>query len=158
MRRDADTGAAQRAIWESEWQKRLDVSQRKRLYDGLGQIFVSFCDQAGLKTPTVYTKTTIRTWGEAIGDMGLVRNALIHGATTVPKELAVFCEEPHSLGFDFVEGRPLLITLLHLQSVEAFCNQLLTALNLALVELAQPESKQLFLQVEGEDHGEDPAV
>jgi hypothetical protein len=88
-----------------------------------------------------------------------VRNVLIHGATTFPKELAAFCEEPYSLGFDFVEGRPPLITLLHLQSVESFCNQLLSTLNLALVELARPEAKQVFLrQFEREHHGDNPEV
>jgi hypothetical protein len=38
------------------------------------------------------------------------------------------------MGFDFVSGAPLRIGVHHLQLVECFFNQLLTALNLALLE------------------------
>ena len=36
--------------------------------------------------------------------------------------------------FDFKEDEELTIELIHLQSVECFCDQLLSALNLSLVE------------------------
>jgi hypothetical protein len=53
----------------------------------------------------------------------------------------------HWLGFDFTEGVPLRLQPIHLQVVEAFCDQLLTAINmsLVLVELAQPEIRELVL-------------
>ena len=37
--------------------------------------------------------------------------------------------------FDFEEGKPLTIESYHLQGVDYFCEQLLTALNFSLIEM-----------------------
>ena len=44
------------------------------------------------------------------------------------------CQKPHSMGFRFIDGAPLRVTLYHLQAFELFLHQLLSALNLALAE------------------------
>jgi hypothetical protein len=56
--------------------------------------------------------------------------------TNVPPELAEFSLQPANMGFDFREGEKLEINLRHLQGVECFLDQLLTALNLSLLERA----------------------
>ena len=110
----------------------------KRLYDGLNKVFLAFCQNAGLQTPSGYTETSIESWADPIAGISLMRNLLIHGETTVPQELADFCEKPYSLGFSFDAGKPLRLSLLHLQLLEAFSDQLLTALNFSFVERASP--------------------
>jgi len=140
--RKAKETSAELEAWEALWKVRLDKWHRNKLYDGLGKVFRSFCSEAGVKTPAGYQFTTVETWAESIGGISLVRNALVHGATEVPKELATFCAQPHALGFDFVEGQPLRLRLFDLQVVQLFCDQLLTALNLSLVELARPEVRE----------------
>ncbi len=42
--------------------------------------------------------------------------------------------KPHSIGFAFEEGEPLVLEVLYLQAVESFTDQLLTVVNLSLVE------------------------
>jgi hypothetical protein len=143
VRRAAGLGSAEQELWERSWAERLDHWQRKKGYDGLHRVFKAFCDIAGLQTPSRYTRTTIDTWAESIEGIGLVRNAMMHGVTKVSKDLADFCERPHALGFEFAEGESLILNLRHLQSVEAFCDQLLTGLNLSLVEAAKPEARAL---------------
>jgi hypothetical protein len=66
--------------------------------------------------------------------IALVRNALVHGASVVSEELAAACAKPYRGTFDFQLGAPLVIQLYHLQGVEFFCEQLLTAINMSLVE------------------------
>jgi hypothetical protein len=63
---------------------------------------------------------------------------LIHGENAVPKDLADFCKEPYSLGFTFDEGELLRLSLRELQLIETFCDSLLTALNISLMERAKP--------------------
>jgi hypothetical protein len=134
LRRAANSDSTQRSIWEDAWQDRLNNWQRKRLYDGLAKVFKAFCDETGLKTPSVYRNTTIETWSFSINVISLVRNALVHGATTVPDELADACTQPFSLMFKFKRKEPLMISLHHLQGVDLFCEQLLDALNICLIE------------------------
>lgn len=123
---------------ENEWQKafteRLDKWQRKRLYDNLGKVFLSFCDQTGIRKPSRYESSPM-DWSESITGISIVRNTIVHGGKTVSKELAEFCEKPHSLGLNFKEGGELKIDIYKLQSVELFLNQLLTAINISLVEI-----------------------
>lgn len=134
LRRDAASSAEATAAWEAAWSARLDAWQRRRLYDGLGKVFRAFCAQAGLKEPSIYRHTTVDTWAEVIDGIAYLRNALVHGSKTVPKELAEFSQKPYATTFDFEEGSPLVVTLLHLQGVQLFCEQLLTGLNLSMVE------------------------
>ena len=135
LRREAENDPAKRPDWEQAWQERLDGWQRRRLYDGLDRVFKAFCDSAGVKAPSSYQHTTVETWSECVRIIGLVRHALVHGVATVNHELAAACQQPYAMTFDFQEGDPLEIKLYHLQGVDCFCEQILDALNLSLLEL-----------------------
>lgn len=119
--------------WVRALNDRLNNWQRKRLYDNLGKVFLAFCNEVGLKKPENYV-TTPENWAESITGISLVRNIIVHGGKYVTKELSDFCTKPHSLGFRFKEGEELKIDLIKLQSVELFLHQLLSAINIALVE------------------------
>lgn len=136
LRREAPDSEEKSQQWEHALSERLDSWQRKRLYDGLSNVFLSYTSVAGLKTPSTYTLSTVETWGETIKGIGELRNCFTHGVETVTKELADFSAKPHSMFFDFKEGEPLQVELRHLQSVECFLDQLLTAINLSLIERA----------------------
>lgn len=126
--RDSSIDAASKSAWETALSERLDQWQRKKLYEGLDKVFLGFSQNTGLK-------------------VALIRNLLIHGENIVPQELADFCSKPYCLGLHFEAGKTLRLSLLELQVFEAFTDQLLTALNLSLVELAHPE-----LRKEAEKH------
>ena len=68
--------------------------------------------------------------------IALLRHHIVHGMPTVTAELANLSNRPTSLTFDFTEGAPLKVALHHLQSVECFIDQLLSAVNLSLLEKA----------------------
>jgi hypothetical protein len=139
LRSEAANDAGKRQEWEAAWEDRLDKWQREKLYTRLGKVFRALCSTAGIKTPSAYKHTTTETWAESIETIALVRNALIHGATTVSAELADACARPHAMTFDFELGRPLEVKLIHLQGVDLFCEQLLDGVNWSLVEM-MPDS------------------
>lgn len=141
LKRDAEVDPSKREEWEKAWLERLESWQRRRLYNGLGKVFRGFCNTAGIKHPSCFKSTTVETWSVNIETIALVRNCLTHGVSTVPKELADACKTPFRMSFDFEEGQPLSITLVHLQGVELFCHQLLTAINMSLVERAYGPAK-----------------
>jgi hypothetical protein len=141
LKREADVDASKRESWQAAWDERLIAWQRNRLYDGLGKVFKAFCDSAGLKTPSEYTVTTVETWAESIDIVAMVRNALVHGASRVSADLAAACTKPHAMTFRFKKDDPLVINLLHLQGVDLFCEQLMTSLNLSMVELIAGKAK-----------------
>lgn len=120
--------------WDDRWRQRLNDWQRKRLYDGLGKVFKSYCDTAGLKTPKIFKNTTIDNWAESIEMIGMIRNAVVHGVKMVSPELGDACKEPYSMTFNFKEGDPLNVQLIHLQGVELFCDQWLNGLNFSLLD------------------------
>lgn len=128
--------------WKVRFSDRLNAWQRKRLYDGLEKVFLAYCNAASIEKPSRYTLSSPQTWSETLGGIALIRNALTHGAKTVSKELADFGNKPHNNGLAFKENDALEIRLFHLQAVEMFANQLLTALNLSLVELQMKIEKQ----------------
>ncbi len=134
LRNEAVNNIESKEMWKAAWEERLESWQRKRLYDGLNKVFLAYTNVAGLKTPSIYTLSTIETWAETIKGISELRNCFTHGVETVTKELADFSSKPHSMLFDFEEGKPLNIELKHLQSVECFLDQLLTAINLSLIE------------------------
>ena len=74
------------------------------------------------------------TWADSLRLVVVLRNLLIHGAEKVNNELEELSGKPYSLGFQFMTGDSLKLELWHLQSVELFANQLLSAINLSLVE------------------------
>lgn len=136
LRRSAATDTAAQAAWTQAWKTRLDDWQRNRIYDGLDKVFLAFCNEAGLKRPSTYKHTDIATWAESMRLVAVLRNSLMHGAETVNPELGSLCGKPHSLGFTFKTGDRLSLELIHLQSIECFTDQLLTAINLSLFEHA----------------------
>lgn len=134
LRREAENDKAKQDEWEKAWAARLDAWHRKRLYDSLHKVFRAFFAVSGLREPKRFTKTTVDSWAESIEGIALVRHLLVHGEDTVPEPLERFCGKPHNLGFNFKAGSPLRVDLVHLQSVETFCHELLNALNESLVE------------------------
>jgi hypothetical protein len=142
MRRAAETGEETRTAWEAALDERINDWQRKKLYEGLDKVLLALCQSAGLKTPVGFKVTTLETWAESVRGVSLIRNLLIHGESIVPPELEEFCATPYDLGFDFTSGELLRLTILDLQVLENFCDQLLTGINMALVERARPSVKK----------------
>ncbi|MFB2983631.1 hypothetical protein [Microseira sp. BLCC-F43] len=140
LKREAEADSLKCKAWKTAWQKRLNDWQRKKIYDGLGQVLKGFCNTAGIKTPSTGKQTTVETWAESIDIVSFVRNALIHGETIVSEELETLCTKPYACAFDFKSGEPLVIKLYHLQGVDLFCEQLLSALNISLCELAYKQN------------------
>ena len=122
--------------WKVAWDARLEQWQRKRIYDGLHKVFLAYINTSGLKTPSNYRLSTIETWSECIKGFAALRNCFTHGVSTVTSELADFSASPVNMGFDFKLGEKLDIKLRHLQFIECFIDQLLTALNISLLERA----------------------
>jgi hypothetical protein len=112
----------------------LDGWQRRRIYDGFGQIFLAYMQHSGLKKPSRFRRSTIRDWADAIEGVAELRNLITHGAAFVSEKLASLTNKTASMGFDFIEGAPLRVELRHLQLVECFFNQMLTAINISLIE------------------------
>lgn len=135
LKEEASNSEEANSLWKKAFNERLDNWQRKRLYDNLGRVFLSYCNEVGLKKPKNYKISTPETWAESIAGISFVRNTIVHGGKIVSKELGDFCKTPYSLGLNFVENEELKITLTELQMVELFTNQLLTAINLSLAEL-----------------------
>jgi len=138
LRRAASANEVPKAEWDNAIAARINQWQRKKLYDGLDKVFLGFCQNTSLKAPAGYISTSPDTWAESIAGVSLIRNLLMHGENVVPEDLETFCSKPHSLGFRFVAGELLRLTILDLQLLEEFCDALLRALNLSLVELARP--------------------
>ena len=135
-----------RKKWEEKIEKRLDQWQEKKIYKGLKTVFLNFCSNAELNTPSWYQNTRIETWAETIKGIAVLRNALTHGVTKVSPELAEFSRGLYSMNFNFVEDSPIVVQLEHLQAVDMFCEQLLTALNASLIERAVgPKSKLKYV-------------
>lgn len=133
-RRDESPEAAK--AWQTAWAARFDIWRRKRAYDGLPNVLVAFYHHAGLRRPSRYRLTDVEDWARTLEMIGELRHLIVHGASVVSERLAELSNTPNSLTFDFVAGQPLDAKLHHLQSVECFCDQLLTAINLSLVERA----------------------
>ena len=125
------------SAWESAFSERVENWQRKKLYNGLGKVFRSYCDHAKLSKPSWYDQTDIDTWAESIEGFSLLRNCLTHGVENSPKELAEFSTKPHRMGFDFKEGEKIVVSLHHLMHVEFFCDSLLSGINASLFERAK---------------------
>lgn len=120
--------------WSERWQERLDSWQRKRAYDGLDVVFKALFSESGLKRPSHYQHTDIDTWAQSLRLVIVLRNLLIHGVETVTDELEQLSGKSYSLGFAFKKGMPLELELWHLQAVECFADQLLSAVNQSLAE------------------------
>jgi hypothetical protein len=120
--------------WQTAWKERLDGWQRRRLYGGLGKIFVAYMQHTKLKRPSFYHRATVDDWALVIDAFVELRNLITHGAGIVSDKLASLTGQRASAGFDFTAGEQLHVTSRHMQLVECFFNQLLTALNTSLIE------------------------
>ncbi len=134
LRREAQDDDAASEKWKEAWAARLEAWQRKRIYDSLHRVFLAFFADTKLQKPKEYKNTTPETWAESIHMVAVLRNSLMHGAENVSNELASLTDKPYSLGFNLTASDPLRMELIHLQSIECFLDQLLTAVNLSLVE------------------------
>jgi hypothetical protein len=139
LRRLYENKASDPEAWNLAWKERLDKWQRKKLYEGLDLIFLSFMNVTGLQKPKSYVHTTPETWAEKIKEISILRNCLIHGEKKIPEELAVISNKPNGLGFKFTTGEEIKLSTNHLMSIELFADQLLTAINLSIVEKAEKE-------------------
>jgi hypothetical protein len=124
------------AQWQAAWNERFDSWRRKRAYDGLHQVLLALFEHAGLQRPSFYRRTDVADWARTLEMVAELRHLIVHGAATVSDRLAALSNTPTSMTFDFVAGQPLDVKLHHLQSIECFCDQLLTAVNMSLVERA----------------------
>lgn len=122
------------AEWNQRWTERVDEWQIKKGYKGLHNVFKALLNEAKLTKPKNFKQSNESTWAESLRLVIVLRNLLIHGAEKVNKELEELSGKPHSLGFQFKAGDSLELELFHLQSVELFADQLLSAINLSLVE------------------------
>lgn len=120
--------------WNQRWTDRVEAWQIKKGYEGLHNVFKALLTEARLKKPKEYKQSDVNTWAESLRLVVVLRNLLIHGAEKVNNELEELSGKPHSLGFQFKAGDSLKLELFHLQSVELFANQLLSAINLSLVQ------------------------
>lgn len=128
--------------WNLAWQDRLNKWQRKKIYEGLDQVFLQYFQTAGLEKPKSYTHTTPTTWAETLKGIGILRNCLTHGEKKIPKDLADISQKPHGLGFNFTAGNDISLSTKHLMSIELFADQLLSALNLSIIEKAEKEFEE----------------
>lgn len=134
--REREQSQDQMKAWMAAWKERFDKWRRKRGYDGLHQVFSALYRDSGLRRPIHYHHTDINDWANTIQMIAELRNLIVHGAATVSPTLADLSNTRTSLTFDFTAGAQLEVKLHHLQSVECFCEQLLSAINLSLMEKA----------------------
>ena len=132
--RERDNSEELNNQWKKEWEQRLNNWQRKKLYNGLSKVFLSYCNEANLKAPTHYKSTNPTTWADNIEFVALIRNHLVHGATKVDKVLGEFSKDKDWIPDIFKEGDELNLTLKHLESVELFTAQICDAVNFSLIE------------------------
>jgi hypothetical protein len=120
--------------WEKNWSIRLSEWRRKRAYDGLHKVFLSYFERSKLKKPKHYKQTDVPDWAKTIECIAEIRNLLVHGESTASARLEKLCDESVGNLLNFKKDDALDIQLLHLMYFEMFFDQLLSALNLSLVD------------------------
>ncbi|PZQ12328.1 MAG: hypothetical protein DI565_15970 [Ancylobacter novellus] len=122
--------------WRAAWTERLAKWRHDKAFLGLHRNLLTLFEHARLQRPSQYQHTDVADWARTLEMIGELRHHVTHGMATVSEKLARLSNMPTSLTFDFVAGATLEVSLHHLQSVELFCEQLLTAINLSLMERA----------------------
>ncbi|RWK43754.1 hypothetical protein [Mesorhizobium sp.] len=130
--RDDNEKAMQR--WLQGWGERLESWRRKRLYDGLHKVFLSYFERSKLKRPSQFTQTDISDWAKTIECIAEIRNLLVHGESIASARLEKLCEESVGNVLSYKAGQALDVRLEHLMYFEMFCDQILSSLNVSLVE------------------------
>jgi len=129
--------------WRAAWEERIEKWHRKKLYGGLEKVFSAYVDRAGLKIPGCYEgEFDYEDVAETLGGISMIRNAFIHGATKVSKELGDFCKTFKRGLFDFAEGDDFEIRLNELAALEHFTDTFTINLNTSFLELAMPEMRE----------------
>ena len=121
--------------WETAWERRYEKWRRKRAYDGLHTVFTALFKHAGLVRPSSYQLTDVEDWSRWIEMLGELRNLIVHGSPAVSQRLADLSTETLA---GFHAGDELDVDLTHLQAAECFFDQLLSAINISLIEGAMP--------------------
>jgi hypothetical protein len=134
--REKDESVEKENEWIQALNTRINQWQRNRLYDGLNKVFLAYCNDVKIKAPSFYKETSLDTWADNIEFIALLRNHLVHGATTVNKELGAFSDKHKSLQSDFKEGQEIKMGLSHIEQTELFTAQLCDALNFSLLEIS----------------------
>lgn len=126
--------------WENTWNERLDKWQRNKIYDGIGKTFISYYSSAKLKVPKDKEEYTVENIATTLKSISVLRNCLIHGSPTIPKELAEISNIDKVNEFPFVEGEKIELNLNHLISIEQFTNAFVATLNVSLIEKFLPNN------------------
>ncbi|MBB1486706.1 hypothetical protein [Oceanospirillum sediminis] len=146
--RERDQSHDKSIAWKTAWDERLESWHRKKLYIGLDKVFKNFISKTGIQIPSFYKGIyNYNDIAKTLGGISLIRNCFIHGVTTVPKELAQFCEEFQSSFFNFTEGEKFSLSLHELATLEHFTDAFTQTLNKSLFELANPDMKDLYKQL-----------
>lgn len=126
--------------WIREWNKRLDNWQRRKIYDGLDNVYKSFLDKLEInKTPKhliVDEEVKPEIFYEIaniIKFISVLRNTLIHGNNIVTKELEDASNLSIKNDLKFIEGETINLESLHLSAIEQVSHSLLAYYNIALL-------------------------
>jgi hypothetical protein len=138
-----DENETSMAKWQEAWSIRLAEWRRKRAYDGLNKVFLCYFEWSKLKRPKHYQKTDIKDWAKTIECIAAIRNSLVHGDAKVSEKVATLCVESVGNVLDFKKDEALVIKLQHLMYFEMFFDQLLSALNLSLIEAHEAFLKKM---------------
>jgi hypothetical protein len=134
---DRHKDEAASVAWAAAWENRLDGWTRGKTHEGLAKLLRAYIEHAKLKRPTWYRRTTMADWISTLEGFAEMRNLITHGVSTVSQKLALRFNKPTAMSIAFTEGEPLRINRRHLQLTECFFDQLLSALNLSLIERAR---------------------
>lgn len=126
--------------WMKEWNKRLDSWQRRKIYDGLDNIYKSFLDRIEINKTPKYLLIDDETKPEifyeianTIKFISVLRNTLIHGNYTVTKELEDASNLAPKNDLRFIEGEQINLEVIHLSAIEQVSHSLLAYYNIALL-------------------------
>ncbi len=128
--------------WEKDWSARLSSWRRKRAYDGIHKVFKSYFERSKLRRPKKFKHTDVQDWAKTIECIAEIRNLLVHGESTVSEHLENLCNESVGDVLNFKKYDSLDINLLHLMYFEMFFDQLLSTLNLSLVDAYEHHFKK----------------
>lgn len=136
IHRDFQNSPTEDHPWHSAWNERLLNWQKRRIYDGLDKVFLSYCNTSGIKTPSNYKLTTIETWAITIKSILTLRNCLVHNVSKVSNEFQDIPDEIYTKPFRRNPGEKINVSLTDLMNLDLFFQQLLSAINLSLIERA----------------------
>lgn len=126
--------------WTKEWNKRLDSWQRRKIYDGLDNVYKSFLDRIEINKTPKYLLVDDETKPEifyeianTIKFISVLRNTLIHGNYTVTKELEDASNLAPKNDLHFIEGDQINLEVVHLSAIEQVSHSLLAYYNIAML-------------------------